>query len=265
MSALPSLQRRFQDYLFGAENGFPDLVREGAHASKPVMLGVYRHAYLSRLVDLLRHDYPKLNLLVGDDEFDRLARAYIVRHPSRHASARWVGDGLAEFLRFAEPYAGQPALAAMTAFEWAQITAFDAADRPLAEAADLAAVPPHGWPAVRFSLHPSVQRLAIPAAVVEAWERLHRGETAPAPAALGDATPWVVWRQGLEVRYRPLPPDEAEALDRAADGADFAALCDGLAARLGEDRAACRAAEILQGWIGSGMLGELIYTADSSS
>jgi hypothetical protein len=264
MIPLSELEREFQAYVFGRENGLPERVRDGAHAGKPVMLGVYRHAYWARLVEVLRNDYDKLRRLVGDAAFDELARAYLARHPSRHFSARWVGDRLAAFLAETDPFRAQPALAAMAAFEWAQASAFDAADEAVVEPADLAAIAPHSWPAVRFRLHGSAQRLALPPAVVEAWERLHRNDPAPAPESLGEPAGWLVWRQGFEVRYRRLPADEAAALDAVAADADFATLCETFAAHVGEERAAFRAAKMVQGWIAGGLLAELLQQPDSS-
>ena len=264
MTALPELEREFQAYIFGCQNALPERVRKGAHAGTPVMLGVYRRAYWARLVEVLRNDYDKLRQLVGDAEFDALARAYLARYPSRHFSARWVGDRLAEFLAETDPFRTQPALAAMARFEWAQAAAFDAADRPVVEAAELATIPPHNWPGVRFRLNSSVQRLALPPAVVEAWAHLQLGEPAPAPELLGEPAPWLVWRQGFDVRYRRLPADEAAALDAVAGNADFATLCERLAAHVGDERAAFRAAEMVQGWIAGGLLGELRHQPDSS-
>lgn len=265
MNALPELEGEFQAYVLGLENALPKRVREGAHAGKAVMLGVYRHAYWARLVEVLRSDYDKLRQLVGDAAFDELARAYLAQYPSSHFSARWVGDRLTMFLAETDPFRAQPALAAMAAFEWAQATAFDAADDPVVGPADLALIPPHGWPAVRFRLQSSAQRIALPPVVVEAWEQLQRNEPAPAPESPGEPVPWLVWRQGFEVRYRRLPPDEAAALDAVAAAADFATVCEMLAAQVGEERAAFRAAEMVQGWIAGELVAEMLVRPDSSS
>jgi hypothetical protein len=260
---LAELEREFQAYVLGGDSALPEHIRGGAHAAKPVMLGVYRHAYWSRLAEVLQGDFPKLHRLLGDDDFDTMARAYLARHPSPQWSARWVGDRLAEFLADTDPFRAQPALAAMARFEWAQTLAFDAADRPLAGAEDMSAIPPSAWPGMRFRLHASVQRPALPASIVEAWERLERGEAAPPPADLHETGPWIVWRDGFAVRFRRLPEDEAQALELAASDAEFATICELLVGHAGEERAAGRAAEILQGWIGTGVLGELVFEPDS--
>jgi len=83
---------------------FAAAVREGANVDalpkpringEPALVGIYRHAYRARLVAALRDNHEVLALALGDEAFDAIAQAYIDAHPSRFASIRWFGDGLA--------------------------------------------------------------------------------------------------------------------------------------------------------------------------
>lgn len=44
-------------------------------------LAIYHNAYLSRLQEVLRHDFSALLYWLGDDEFAALTEAYLRRYP----------------------------------------------------------------------------------------------------------------------------------------------------------------------------------------
>ncbi len=79
-------------------------------------------------------------------------------------------------------------------------------------------------------------------------------------APLESAHALLVWRQGLETRWRALEPLEAALLKALAEGRDFASIC-ALAARHGgdeeaeeEEEAAATVVALLQRWLGDGLL-----------
>ena len=147
-------------FLTGSEE-IRDDIRPSARADLGVLLDVYRNAYSARLVEVLANDFPGLKALVGEAEFEWLARAYIAVHPSRGFSVRTVGERLTEFLAGTDPWARRPALADMAAFEWALAGAFDAGDAEPVRIEDLAAIPPAAWAGLIFAFHPSVRRLRL--------------------------------------------------------------------------------------------------------
>jgi len=65
---------------------------------------------------------------------------------------------------------------------------------------------------------------------------------------------WLVWRQALDPRRRPLAVDEAWALQQAREGADFATLCEGLLEWLDLQNAPLRAASFLRTWLQHGLI-----------
>jgi hypothetical protein len=252
MTALQDLQRDFIAYLREQPNGFLPRVSDGRRAAAPALLGIYRHAYAARLEESLGNDFPKLRSLLGAERFGRLVRDYLRACPSRTNSVRWVGDRLAEFLRRSPIWSGEPILADMADFEWALAGAFDAADAAPAGADDFALVPGPAWPSLRFDLHPSARIVMLSTDAPSVWLAIDRGDPPrPAPPETGT---WLVWRIDLEVKFRRLETDEAGALARLESGADFAILCEALAEAAGPDKAAYRAAELLRGWIDSGLI-----------
>ena len=91
-------------------------------------LEIYANAYVMRLVEALRSNYPALHHALGDKGFEVMARCYLERYPSTHASIRWFGDSMARFLQDRDPYRQVPVLSELAAFEWAVRHTIDAAD-----------------------------------------------------------------------------------------------------------------------------------------
>ena len=255
MTTLPSLQGEFQDFLLDRPNEFSARVKRSSKASEAALLNIYRHAYGARLVEVLGNDYPALKVMMGAEPFATMGKAYIAAYPSRHPSARWVGGKLVPFLRNDPVYAKQPALAEMAAFEWAQAGAFDAADIEPANFQQLAAIPVESWPELRFRFVPSLRRLTFAFDIPSLWLAINEGESGEAPlAAAPRQSEWLIWRAGLEVRFRPLEDDEAWAIDAAAEDADFAALCEGVGRWVDPEQAALKAAELIKGWLDSALI-----------
>lgn len=252
--ALAALQQDFQAYLLGRPNGMAARVRSTSKADAGTLLNVYGEAYVLRLLEALGDDFPALKAVLGDDGFDRLGRAYVAAHPSRHASVRWFGDHLAPFLAESEP--ARPLLAQLAAFERALRAAFDAADETPLGLNDLAAVPQEAWPSLSIVPMPSLRRLELAPAVVQASQAQEAGVTPHLDEHAAETASWAVWRPELVVEFRSLELDEAWGLDTACAGESFATLCEGLCRWHEPDAVAGRAVSLLAGWIGQGMVAD---------
>jgi hypothetical protein len=224
-----------------------------ARASAQTRLEVYYQAYRLRLLEILGNDFEGLAAMLGADDFATMVGGYIAAHPSAHPSVRWFGRHLPGYLQATPPWAGSPALAEMASFEWSWGLAFDAADAAPAEPSQLAALAPESWAGLRVSLHPSVQRVTLAHNVPEIFAAATRSSPLP-PVAAGEARPWVLWRCELVVHWRSLDRDEAWALDAAARGQDFGALCEGLCEWHAPDAVPLRAASLLRTWLEEGLL-----------
>jgi len=254
MSELARLQEHFHAYLLYGEPRVTAWVTGTATASAEKRLAVYGHAYRLRLLEVLEGDFPVLKTLLGEIEFKRLGRAYIDAHPSGHPSLRWFGQYLSAFLARTPPYAAQSVLAEMAAFEWAQGEVFDAEDDATLGVEDFAALPPHEWPTMRLTLHPSLRRLDFDWNAPSIWQAVNKDESPPAPVRNAIVIPWLLWRSQLEIRWRSLSADEAWAIDACIQGHNFSEVCAGLCEWIEASGAALHAAVMLKRWATDGLV-----------
>ena len=254
MTTLLALQRSFQSYVLGDASALPATVAGTGAVSAEARLNIYADAIRLRFLEVLGQDYSGLHALAGDDEFRSLGLAYVAAHPSHHRSIRWFGAHLPAFARSTAPWRDHPVLGEMAQFEWAKGELLDAADSPVVAVEDIAAIPPDQWAGIRPRLKPAVRRLALEWNVPSLWKALDGGDAPPPPARMESAVDWLLWREGIVVRWRSVEPDEAWALGRCEAGEDFGSICAGLCERVGEDTAAFRAATCLKQWAADGVL-----------
>ncbi len=235
------------------------LVRGDERVSAAGRLEIYANAYFYRILDCLRQDLPALAACLGDDGFHDLITAYLFRHPPRHPSLRHAGDRLAEFLAdaAAEPFLRRcPFARDLARLEWALVDAFDANDAPTLSREALTRVAPEDWSTLCFVFHPSLRILDLHWPVDRVRDRWDRDGQVPTRL---EPTPGsvCVWRRDERVFQRPIERPEGEALHLARSGASFATLCEQISRQVGDDAAPERAAALLSGWQGDGLLSGL--------
>ena len=118
-TGLADLQDAFQQAILAGDDGILDYLRDSTRTSRDVLLGVYRHAYTARLIEIVAADYPVLHRFIGDEAFDDMARHYIADRPSHQPNASLVSRALPDFLRQTKPYTGYPAVAELAEIECA--------------------------------------------------------------------------------------------------------------------------------------------------
>jgi hypothetical protein len=253
MLSLRELQRRFFEALGPgpADGALLALVRPHGALAPAQRLGIYAGMYRTRLVDVLREDFPRVLAILGDAEFTALAGRYVTRHPSTDPSVRHVGRAFAEHLAAeAPPLAFLPDLARL---EWARVEVFDAPDPAPLRLADLAGIAPADWPALRFRPIEACRVVESAWPVHEAWAAAGGAEPAgplrPAPTVVR------VWREGWSVSHAAMSPGEIPAFRALGRGEPFAEICAEAGAGRGEPEAAAReAGALLLRWLEDGLL-----------
>ena len=61
-------------------------------------VGIYHGMYMLRMIEALSVDYGALAHILGEERFEDLVRAYVLRHPSRSYTFNRLGDALPEFI-----------------------------------------------------------------------------------------------------------------------------------------------------------------------
>lgn len=252
--SLAEIQEVFQKAVLTGDENILRHICDSSRTDRQVLLGVYKNAYILRLIEVVRGDHPLLAAYLGDDAFEELVRTYIANHPSRTPNARWVAGELPEFLKTQAPYCEHPEVHDLACLEFALNMAFDAVDDPVVDLAALAGFSPETWGALAFVPHPSVQRLDLVSNAAEIWLALKSEEVPPVAELNGELDRIIVWRDGVVPKLRQLADEEAMMWDEAAKGVSFGALCELCAVFDDPGSAPLRAAGYLNNWLGTGML-----------
>lgn len=251
---LADLQAQFQSAILDGGDSVLAHIPNSPLETKETLFGVYRNAYVLRLIGILEHDFERLHTYAGDERFDSLARAFIAANPSHTPNARWYGQELPEFIAAHPETAGYPALVAIAKLEGSLNDVFDAEDVPILTLKALAAFAPDDWARLTFLPHSSARRMNSDINLTEIWQALADEETPPPVRTLSTPEHVLLWRQDVMPKLRVLASEEAMMWDEAVKGVPFGVLCEMLATFDDPEDAPLRAAQYLKGWIEMGLL-----------
>lgn len=183
-------------------------------------LQIYSNAYLARLVECMRAEYPALLHLLGADTFDSFAVAYLQSYPSTSYTLAHLSEHFPRFLEETRPDDGsadEPAAPDAADVGWIEFVidlatvertyseVFDGpgleGDAPLTPS-DLAAVRSDDWHRIRLLMNPSVRLLSLRFPAHEYVSSVRQDGEACIPAP--QATYLVVFRREFTVRRTPV-------------------------------------------------------------
>lgn len=123
-------------------------------------LEIYNRQYWFRVLSALGEDFPGLRAVIGERQFDAMAKAYLVAHPSRSFTLRDLGSRLESWLRKNPRWMGknQDLALDIVRLEWADIEAFDGKAEPALESEDL---PKDGGAGLKLVLQPYLKLLSF--------------------------------------------------------------------------------------------------------
>lgn len=205
--------------------------------------------YFFRILDCLKEDFPSVLKVVGKSRFHNLITDYLLKHPPRHWSLRYVGDRLSAFIRQHVIRKKYPFLGELAEMEWLLIEAFDAADETPLNKEALKNINPPRWGEIPLALHPSVHMRTFRWPVDRIGKKMKR-----------EKTDLVLWRQGFKICYQRIKKEEREMLRTLRKGVDLGSLCEAAAGIYTPNEVASKVAGFLQKWVENGLItGE--YTA----
>jgi hypothetical protein len=209
-------------------------------------LEIYNRQYWLRIKDCFYDDYPGLRAILGERRFERLACAYLARHPSQSFTLRNLGRRLVEFLE-AEPRWIAPLhhqALDMARLEWAHVEAFDNEARPPLQVDSLLGADPAQ---IHLQLQPHLTLLQLRYELDEFLIRAKHGEELRGAASNAvelhrtrkqNRCKWrlrpktiflAVHRHNNTVYYKRLQPGQFRLLSAFQAKATVAEACDELA------------------------------------
>ncbi|HZD32088.1 MAG TPA: putative DNA-binding domain-containing protein [Candidatus Angelobacter sp.] len=105
-------------------------------------LEIYNRQYWLRVLSALAEDFEGLRLIMGDKAFEKMSVSYLLDCPSQSFTLRNLGSRLEQWLSAHREYiAGSEGIALdMVRLEWAEIEAFDEAQKPRLSESDMQAM-----------------------------------------------------------------------------------------------------------------------------
>ena len=256
---LAQVQRRVADYILdlpvpsGSELA-SHWVRETPGATATQRLGIYHHAYRSRLAEVLADSFAKTQLYMGSDTFDAEATGFAVSQPPATRSLGRYGAGFPAYL--ATRYPDNPELHELAQLDWDLRSRFDGPDIATlsAESAQAAAggTAP-AWLHWRDPLHPSLTLRRVTTNVTQLWRAMDADASVPEVHQYSVAQSVAVWRKGLQPHFQTLEADESAFLHclMAGHSIDQAASLLTATAVLTDPQ---RLGRWLKGWLSEGVL-----------
>lgn len=202
----------------------PDLPCPGGlsswNGSDPALrFAVYRNNVTVSLIDALADTFPVVQALVGEEFFRAMARVFAQANPPRSRLMVYYGDSFADFVASFPPAAPVPYLADVARLEMARVRAYHAVDvAPIQpETLQAALADPEQLLSLRLLVHPSVQVIDSPFAVIFLWAA-HQGALCIGSVDPDEAQTALVFRHGLDVETLELSAGDAQFVSALQTG-----------------------------------------------
>jgi hypothetical protein len=248
MSTLALLQCKLSNHIIGlSKKNIKEINQSDPDSLEK--LGIYSTGYRIRLLDALAEEYPKLFMYLGEDDFYKMATAYIEAYPSDHFSIRYVGRHIADFLKKDPEYVKNIFLSELASFEWALGETLDAADSGVASLAMLQGKNEEDLAKLKFKLHPSYRILSFHYDTPQIWQAMDQESAPRMPVLQTQACTFILWRKNLSAYFSSCTFEQAFILDLIKQGLCFADLCEALAEKIPEDTVPGKIGEWLYFWL----------------
>ena len=202
------------------------LAKQCAASEARTAAGLHIHASTTRhtLVRALAGAVPSVAAVLSEPTWEALATDFVAQHPPRRAALHAWGDYVPAFLQ-ARGAAAE--LVGLAQLDRAALHAFFAAEGAPITAAELAAFTPSQIQHIGLTLHPSVQRLQVPADATKTWFELARiPQLEQRREADADGSLLVVMRPEAQVRLVLLSPASDALLGALLDGGTLVEACE---------------------------------------
>lgn len=219
------LQERIrQPQAVGAGEAVELVLTASSQLTAAQRLGIYQSAYVARLLECLRAEYPATTALAGEDAFAGLVQGYLDMHPSQSYTLSELGGRFPEFLRAVRPPRDPDAdgldfadvLIETAKLEQIYNAVFDGPGPEDEPAFDPRQIAPEEFAGMRMEFFPCVRLLRLPWPLHLLITAVRRGEAWERPAIA--ETCLVITRRDYVVRRFEVTPTAMELLERLQFG-----------------------------------------------
>ena len=250
MSDLSDTQRWMQSAIVGPNpaHSAADVILPSSQMTGEERLAIYQRAYLARLVECLRAEFPMVCRALGQELFDEFAAAYLATHPSTSYTLADLGREFADYLAATHPRdetsaAWPEVLVDLATLEGITNEVFNGPGIEHDPQLDIGALAPETWDSRALSLAPCVRLLELRYPVHDYYRNLRTSADTPPPAAA--RTLLVVSRLDYSVRHHVASEPQFALLSALARGEN---LGDAIAAASNHFESVDELAARLHGW-----------------
>lgn len=229
MASLEDIQRQMQSAIVGERSDAGAMLLPSSTMSADERLAVYQHAYIARLVECMRAEFPMFGRAVGQEQFDDLAAMFVAAHPPASYTLTELGRAFPDFLAANVPgdLPGRQALLDLAALEWQTNEVFNGPGVEQHSPMDVALLVPERWDSLRLTLAPCVRLMHLATPAHDYYRQLRDGKSAVPP--MPSETWLVVSRRDYTVRHHAVGESLFRLLQQLQGGNSLAAAVATLA------------------------------------
>lgn len=167
-------------------------------------LEIYREQFWLRHTSSLVEDFPGLGGILGQEEWEKLAEAFLLRVAPDSYTLRNLGFRLPDVIADASWLSHQALCLDMARLELAYVEVFDAPDAAPLAPERLATIPEEAFEHARLVISPAVRLLSLKYPVADLRRRLRAAGDEPVAIPQPSAVDLVVYRRDLKLWDMPV-------------------------------------------------------------
>ena len=215
-------QSAFRAALLDSTRPMPDGLSDGQGRPAGRRFSVYRNNVAVGLTDALDTSFPAIARLIGQENFRKVAGAFLRQHPPQNPMMMTYGADFPAFLETFQPLQHLGYLPDVARLEQALRIAYHAADARPIDPAILQSLPPDALAAARFTLAPATRLIPSrwPIHAIWAFNMEDGPKPQPGPQTV------LITRPDYDPQMTPVSPGTAGFITAIQSGATLSEATD---------------------------------------
>lgn len=237
----PERQTEMAEALRSSE-GVLNALEEPPTFSRRRRVDVYRNNAIVNTRTHLSAVFPVVEMLLGNECFNEVARQFIIAQPPRSPVLIEYGNGFPGFLASSDVTRSVPYIGDVAALEWVRYAAYNAADVEPVDIEELSRFTPGEIEGLYLTLHPSCSLIESRWPIVSIWQAHQQADPASALKRISMAPEAaLINRPALAVDTRAVGQDASALIGALVDGRTLGAALDAATGACSEDLSMCPA------------------------